>query len=255
MIHRTAVVEADRRIPDSAEIGPFAFIGRDVSIGERVVVGAHAVIEGSTSLAEDVKVGPGAVIGTPPQDLKYAGERTILEIGPRTVVREMANINCGTSATGKTVIGADCFLMAFSHVAHDCVIADGVILANSVNLAGHVEVGKKAIIGGVVPVHQFTRIGEYSMIGGGYRVSRDVAPFTLAGGEPLRSVGINKLGLRRNGFSNEEIQQAVDGFHLIFKGDGTLAERVQSIIDDDSSDAFTRRMAEFIRNSKRGVTI
>lgn len=253
MIHRTAVV--DCMIPESADIGPYAVIGQEVTVGERVVVGAHAVVDGITTLAEDVKVGPGAVIGTPPQDLKYDGERTSLEIGPRTVIREMANINCGTSANGKTVVGADCFLMAFSHVAHDCVIGDGVILANSVNLAGHVEVGKRAIIGGVVPVHQFTRIGEYSMIGGGYRVSRDVAPFTLAGGEPLRAVGINKLGLRRNGFSSEEIQQAVDCFHFIFKGDGTLAERVQSIMDEDISNPFRRRIAEFIKNSKRGVTI
>jgi len=255
MIHITAVVHDGCAVPESAEIGPFAVVGKDVSIGERVVIGAHAVVQGVTTLSEDVKVGPGAVIGTPPQDLKYAGEITTLEIGPRTVIREMANINCGTIATGKTVIGADCFLMAFSHVAHDCVISDGVILANSVNLAGHVEVGKRAIIGGVVPVHQFTRIGEYSMIGGGFRVSRDVAPFTLAGGEPLRAVGINKLGLRRNGFSNEEIHQALDGFHFIFKGEGTIADRVRSIIEDSSANPFSRRIAEFISCSQRGVTI
>ncbi len=164
MIHKTALV--DCAVPESAKIGPYAVVGNEVTLGENVVIGAHAVVVGITTLAEGVQVGPGAVIGTPPQDLKYAGERTTLEIGAGTVIREMANINCGTSATGRTVIGAGCFLMAFSHVAHDCVIGDGVILANSVNLAGHVEVGTRAIIGGVVPVHQFTRIGEYSMIGG-----------------------------------------------------------------------------------------
>lgn len=253
MIHSTAVVECS--VPDSVEIGPYAVVGKDVSLGEKVVIGAHAVVAGITSLADEVTIGPGAVIGTPPQDLKYAGERTTLEIGPRTVIREMANINCGTSATGKTVVGADCFLMAFSHVAHDCVIGDGVILANSVNLAGHVEVGRRAIIGGVVPVHQFTRIGEFSMIGGGYRVSRDVTPYTLAGGEPLRAVGINKLGLRRNGFSNDDIQKAVEGFHFLFKGSGTMAERIREVMDSGSSDPFRTRMAEFIRDSSRGVTI
>lgn len=253
MIHGTAIVESS--VPESAEIGPYAVVGKDVTLGEGVVIGAHAVVVGITTLQDEVRIGPGAVIGTPPQDLKYKGEITTLEIGPRTVVREMANINCGTSATGKTVIGADCFLMAYSHVAHDCVIGDGVILANSVNLAGHVEVGYRAIIGGVVPVHQFTRIGEYSMIGGGFRVSRDVTPFTLAGGEPLRAVGINKLGLRRNGFSNQEIQNATDGFHFLFKGSGTLADRIREVLEKPSVDPIRRRMAEFIQNSQRGVTI
>lgn len=253
MVHATAVVDCP--VPESAEIGPYAIVGEDVSVGEGVIIGPHAVVSGITTLSEGVRIGPGAVIGTEPQDLKYAGERTTLEIGPRTVIREMANINCGTSATGRTVIGADCFLMAFTHVAHDCIIGDGVILANAVNIAGHVEIGTRAIIGGVVPVHQFTRIGEYSMVAGGYRVARDVAPFTLAGKEPLRAIGINKLGLQRNGFSSEDIQNAVDGFHFLFKGKGTLAVRVNEVLDSSGSDRFSRRMAEFIRESRRGVTI
>lgn len=254
MIHRTALV--DCAVPESAKIGPFAVVGKEVTLGENVVIGAHAVVVGITTLSEGVQVGPGAVIGTPPQDLKYAGERTTLEIGAGTVIREMANINCGTSATGRTVIGAGCFLMAFSHVAHDCVIGDGVILANSVNLAGHVEVGTRAIIGGVVPVHQFTRIGEYSMIGGGYRVSMDVTPFTLAGGEPLRAVGINKVGLRRNGFTNQEINAASDAFHFFFKQSGaTMAQKVEEAISSGYQNPMGKRIAEFISKSQRGVTI
>ncbi|MCD4706679.1 MAG: acyl-ACP--UDP-N-acetylglucosamine O-acyltransferase [Candidatus Sabulitectum sp.] len=253
MIHSTAIVQCEAL--ESVEIGPYAVVGPEVVLGERVVIDAHAVLTGITILSDDVKVGPGAVIGTPPQDLKFAGERTTLEIGARTVIREMANINCGTSATGKTIIGADCFLMAFSHVAHDCIIGDGVILANSVNLAGHVEIGTKAIIGGVVPVHQFTRIGEYSMIGGGFRVSRDVTPFTLAGGEPLRMIGINKLGLRRNGFSNEEIASAVNSFRYFFKSSDTMASKVEAVLASGTEDSLKRRMAEFISSSSRGVTI
>jgi UDP-N-acetylglucosamine acyltransferase len=253
MIHSTAVVQC--RVPESASIGPFAVVGPEVVLGERVVIDSHAVVAGVTTLGDDVKVGPGAVIGTSPQDLKFAGERTTLEVGARTVIREMANINCGTIATGRTVIGEDCFLMAFSHVAHDCIIGDGVILANSVNLAGHVEIGKRAIIGGVVPVHQFTRIGEYSMIGGGFRVSRDVAPFTLAGGEPLRMIGINKLGLRRNGFSNEEIALAVDSFRYFFKSSETMASKVAAVLSGKKENKLKRRMAEFISTSSRGVTI
>jgi len=253
MIHSTAVVQC--RVPESVSIGPFAVVGPEVNLGERVVIDSHAVVAGATTLGADVKVGSGAVIGTSPQDLKFSGERTTLEIGARTVIREMANINCGTIATGRTVIGEDCFLMAFSHVAHDCVIGDGVILANSVNLAGHVEIGKRAIIGGVVPVHQFTRIGEYTMIGGGFRVSRDVAPFTLAGGEPLRMIGINKLGLRRNGFSNEEIALAVDSFRYFFKNSETMASKVAAVLSDKTQNELKRRMAEFISTSSRGVTI
>ncbi len=253
MIHSTAIVQCSA--PDSVEIGPYAVVGPEVVLGSGVVIGAHAVVAGITTLSADVNIGPGAVIGTPPQDLKFAGERTTLEIGARTVIREMANINCGTSATGKTVIGADCFLMAFSHVAHDCVIGDGVILANAVNLAGHVEIGTKAIIGGIVPVHQFTRIGEYSMIGGGFRVSRDVAPFTLAGGEPLRMIGVNKLGLRRNGFSNQEISFAADAFRFFFKNPETMADKVAAALAEESENSLKRRMAEFITASSRGVTI
>jgi UDP-N-acetylglucosamine acyltransferase len=253
MIHSTAIVLCE--VPESANIGPYAVVDAEVVLGERVVIGAHAVVAGFTTIADDVKIGPGTVIGTPPQDLKYAGEKTTLEIGARTVIREMANINCGTIATGKTVVGADCFLMAFTHVAHDCVIGDGVILANSVNLAGHVEIGTRAIIGGIVPVHQFTRIGEYSMIGGGFRVSMDVAPFTLAGGEPLRLAGINKLGLRRNGFSNEQISSAADSFHYFFRSPGTLASKVAAVLASESEDLLRKRMAEFISTSRRGVTI
>lgn len=253
MIHRTAIVDCP--VPDSATIGPYAVIGPNVNLGERIVVGAHAVIDGFTTLAEEVNVGPGAVIGTPPQDLKFAGEKTTLEVGARTVIREMANINCGTSATGRTVVGADCFIMAYCHIAHDCIVGDGVILANAVNIAGHVEIGTRAIIGGLVPVHQFARIGEYCMIGGGFRVAKDVTPFTLAGGEPLRAVGINKLGLRRNGFSNQEITDAVESFHYFFKSGGSMSEKTSHALETQPEDSIKARIARFISASQRGVTI
>ncbi|PIE52615.1 acyl-[acyl-carrier-protein]--UDP-N-acetylglucosamine O-acyltransferase [Candidatus Fermentibacteria bacterium] len=253
MIHRTAIVDCD--VPESAVIGPYAVVGPEVVIGENVRIDAHAVVTGSTTLSEQVHIGPGAVIGTAPQDLKFAGEKTTLEVGARTVIREMANINCGTGVNGKTVVGSDCFVMAYCHIAHDCVVGDGVILANAVNIAGHAEVGKRAIIGGLVPVHQFARIGEYCMIGGGYRVSKDVTPFTLAGGEPLRAVGINKIGLRRNGFSSQEIAQAVDSFHFFFKKSGTMAEKIAEAIETSEEGSIMARVAEFISQSQRGVTI
>lgn len=253
MIHPSAVVSCGA--PDSVRIGPGAVVGPRVVLGENVVIGANAVIEGPTTISAGVRVGPGAVLGTAPQDLKFGGEDTTLFIGPRTVIREMANINLGTKASGSTVVGADCFIMAFVHIAHDCRIADGVILANAVNLAGHVAVGRNAVLGGVVPVHQFSRIGELAMIGGGYRVPKDVPPFVLAGGEPLRAVGINTLGLRRHGWSAEQIDDALLAFRRIFRSPGSMNEKVERILAECPETSPAHRMALFISTSERGVIV
>lgn len=253
MIHPKAVVSCD--VPHTASIGPGAVVGPRVVLGENVVIGANAVIDGPTTLSDGVRVGPGAVIGTAPQDLKFGGEDTTLFIGPRTVIREMANINLGTRASGSTVVGADCFIMAYVHIAHDCRIADGVILANAVNLAGHVSVGTGAVLGGVVPVHQFSRIGELAMIGGGYRVPKDVPPFVLAGGEPLRAVGINALGLKRHGWSAGRIEEAHEAFRRIFRSPGTMSGKIESILGEFPEDSPAHRMARFISASERGVIV
>lgn len=250
MIHPTAVVECDGA---DAEIGPFAVVGPEVRLGRGVRIGAHAVVDGRTTLADGVRIGPNAVVGTEPQDLKYAGEPTELLIGERTVVREFADINRGTAATGRTEIGPDCLVMAYVHVAHDCRIGRGVILANAVNIAGHVEIGEYATIGGVVPVHQFVRIGAYSMIGGGYRVPMDVPPYCLVGGYPLRVASLNTVGLRRRGFSGERLRNLEEAFHLIFRGDGALAARAGRIVQEDGWGEEAKNLARFMLESRRGL--
>lgn len=253
MIHPSAVVSC--RVPESVSIGAGAIVGARVILGENVSIGANAVIEGATTLSEGVKVGPGAVLGTPPQDLKFGGEDTTLFVGPRTVIRELANINLGTRASGSTIVGADCFIMAYVHIAHDCRIGDGVILANAVNLAGHVSVGNNAVLGGVVPVHQFSRIGELAMIGGGYRVPKDVPPFVLAGGEPLRAVGINALGLSRHGWLPDQIDQARDAFRFLFRSPGSMRDKVERALADFPPSSPAHRMARFMSDSERGVIV
>lgn len=253
MIHPSAVVSC--AVPDSSQVAAGAVVGPRVTVGENVSIGANAVIEGSTTLSDGVNVGPCAVLGTVPQDLKFGGEETTLFIGPRTVIREMANINLGTCASGSTVVGADCFIMAYVHIAHDCRVADGVILANAVNLAGHVSVGRNAVLGGVVPVHQFTRIGEHAMVGGGYRVPKDVPPFVLAGGEPLRAVGINVLGLKRRGWSALQIEQALDSFRFLFRTPGSMKDKVARSLAENPEGSPGYRMAAFIAASERGVII
>lgn len=253
MIHPRAVVEC--AVPETASIGPGAVVGERVTLGEHVVIGPNAVVQGATILSDHVRVGPGAVLGTVPQDLKFEGEDTSLFVGPRTVIREMANLNLGTRASGRTLVGADCFIMAYVHIAHDCVIDDGVILANAVNLAGHVTVGRNAIIGGVVPVHQFSRVGELAMIGGGFRVPKDVPPFILAGGEPLRAVGVNVLGLRRHGWSPEEIDQAREAFRFFFRSSDPLREKIARALSEWPPESPMYRMGNFLHTSERGVIV
>ncbi len=251
MIHPTAVAESV--LPDDVEIGPYAVIGPEVHFGKNVRIGPHAYIGGPAFIGDSVSIGPSAVIGTDPQDLKYAGERTEVIIGSGTVIREFANINRGTIETGRTVIGSDCLIMAYVHIAHDCVIGDRVIIANTVNMAGHVEIGSDVTIGGVVPIHQFVRIGDHAMIGGGYRVSKDVPPFVLAGGVPLGVLALNRVGLRRKGFSPERLDSLDRAFRYLFRQDGTLTSKVSVLLEDRNTSDDVRQLADFIVTSSRGV--
>ncbi|MCK4806129.1 MAG: acyl-ACP--UDP-N-acetylglucosamine O-acyltransferase [Candidatus Aegiribacteria sp.] len=251
MIHPTAVV--DSVLPDDVQIGPYAVIGPEVQFGKDVRIGPHAYIMGPAFIGDSVSIGPSAVIGTDPQDLKYSGERTEVIIGSGTVIREFANINRGTVESGRTVIGSDCLVMAYVHIAHDCIIGDKVILANTVNMAGHVEIGSYVTIGGVVPIHQFVRIGEHAMIGGGYRVSKDVPPFVLAGGAPLGVLALNRIGLRRKGFSQERLDSLDRAFRYLFREDGTLTSKASGLLEDMNTSDDVRQLADFIISSSRGV--
>jgi len=246
-----AAVSCD--VPEGCTIEPFAFVGPGVTLSRGVHIGAHAYVTGRTTIGSDVRIGPCAVIGTDPQDLKFAGEDTALEIGDRTVIREFANISKGTTATGRTVVGSDCLIMAYAHIAHDCRVGSRVIMANAVNLAGHVGQRVADGIGGVVPVHQFVRIGAYAMVGGGFRVPMDVPPFCLAGGYPLRVASLNVIGLRRNGFSKERLDDLEKAFRYLFREPGTVSRKASEIMAEAGWGDDARALAGFILSGRRGV--
>ncbi len=252
--HPTAVVDEDAVVDPSASVGPFAVIGPGVELGPSVRVGSHALVERDTRVGEGCEIHHGAVVGTDPQDLKYEGEASTLELGPHTVVREYATLNRGTAASGSTVVGADCLVMAYAHVAHDCRIGDHVILSNSVNMGGHVEIGDWAIVGGVTAIHQFARIGRHAFVGGGSRLSQDVVPFTTAAGNPCSAYGINSTGLRRRGFDDERIRALESAYRDLFRSDLNLGDAVERLAESGPATEDVRAMIEFVRASERGVT-
>lgn len=252
--HATAVVDDAAHVAPSATIGPYTVIGPDVEIGERVRIGPHVFIERDTRVAEDVRIAKGAVLGSDPQDLKYAGERTFLEIGARTVVREFATLNRGTAAGGLTRVGADALVMAYVHVAHDCLVGDHVVLANGVTMAGHVEIGEWAVVGGLTGIQQFTRIGRHAMVGGGARLVRDVGPYTLVRGSPVtRTCGINRIGLERRGFEPAAIRALQSAYRRIFRSADPLRVSLDRLDAEDATPEVGELVA-FIRHARRGIT-
>lgn len=252
-IHQTAVVGAGAKIGSEVEIGPYAVIDDDVVIGDGCVIGSAVRLADGVRLGAKVRVSTGAVIGTPPQDLKFGGEKTLAKIGDETVIREFATINRGTKAHGETSVGKNCFLMAYSHIAHDCIIGNNVIMANSVNLAGHVEVDDFAILGGVLPVHQFVKIGAHCMIGGGFRVQQDICPYALVAGYPLKVVGINSIGLRRRGFSAEVIANLELLFKILFFSGLNTTQAIERIKAEVAPGKEVDEVFRFINRSNRGI--
>jgi UDP-N-acetylglucosamine acyltransferase len=252
-IHPTAIVHPDVDIPDDVIIGPYAFVDENVIIGRGSVIGASAYVSKGTRLGEQVKIFPHAVIGSDPQDLKFAGEDTTLEIGNRTVIREFVTINRGTKAHFKTVVGSDCFIMAYSHIAHDCIVGNHCILANCATLAGHVTIEDWVIIGGLVPIHQFVKIGCHAMLGGGRRVPKDVPPYLTAAGDPLKPVDINKIGLSRRGFSEEQISNLKKAFKTLFRSKTDMKRSLEELDSLGDLGPEVEHLKEFIRTSERGV--
>src|SRR5690349_8879839 len=227
-IHPTAVIHPAARIDPTVKIGPYAVIGEEVTLAPRVSVGPHAVIE-FAEVGEACVIHAGAFVGTAPQDLKYRGERTKLILGPGCVIREAVTLNRGTAATGETKIGARCLFMAYSHVAHDCIIGSEVIVANSVAIAGHAEVGDGAVIGGLTGIHQFVRIGKLAMLGAGAMVPNDVPPFMLAWGDRARLNGLNLVGLRRRGYASESISALKQAYRDLFDSGLPFKEQVAAL--------------------------
>jgi UDP-N-acetylglucosamine acyltransferase len=252
-IHDSAIVHPNAILGDDVQIGPFSIIEEDVVIKQGTKIGSHVLIASGTRLGKQCEVFHGAVLGTIPQDLKFSGEKTTLEIGDNNTIREYATLNRGTADRKKTVIGNNCFLMAYSHIAHDCVIGNNVIIANAVNMAGHVVIEDFAGVGGLTPIHQFVRIGKHSFIGGGLRVPKDVPPFTLAMGEPLQFGGLNSVGLKRRGFTSETLSVIKSAYRFIYRQGLNLEEALDKIELELEPLEEAKYIVSFFRESERGV--
>ena len=252
-IHPTAIVHQDAKLADDVSVGPFSIINEGAEIGAGTEIASHVLIDSKTIVGENCSIHHGAVLGTLPQDLKFKGEKTHLAIGDGTTVREYATLNRGTEYRDMTVVGKNCFIMAYAHVAHDCLLGDYVILANSVNLAGHVEIGDYAIVGGVVPVHQFVKIGAHSIIGGGFRVQKDVCPYSLLAGYPLKTMGLNRVGLTRRGFSEKTMEILDKAFRILFKSKLNTSQAIEKIKSDLELIPEVQSVLDFIAKSERGI--
>jgi UDP-N-acetylglucosamine acyltransferase len=252
-IHSTALISATAELAADVKVGAYSVIDDDVRIGAGCEIMSGVRIHAGTTLGARVRVFHGVALGGEPQDLKFGGERTELNIGDETVIREFCTLNRGTKATGRTTVGNNCLLMAYTHIAHDCLIGSNVIMANSVNLAGHVEIEDFAILGGLVPVHQFVRIGRHCMIGGGWRVPKDVPPYILAGGQPLRYFGLNSVGLRRRGFATETRQLLKHAYRLLFQSKLNTKQATDRIRADCGEREEIAHILEFVAKSKRGL--
>lgn len=253
MISPLASIHHDARIGAEVEIGPFTTISADVEIGEGSWIGPNVTIMDGARIGSNCRIFPGAVISAIPQDLKFQGERTTVEIGDRSTIRECVTINRGTKAYGKTVVGKDCLIMAYVHIAHDCILGNHVILVNSVALAGHVEIGDYGIISGLSAVHQFVKIGAHVMIGGGAMVRKDVPPFITAAGEPLAYAGVNSVGLKRRNFAQEDIHEIQTLYRTMYQSGMNISQAVNQIKETHPNRPLADSILSFIEQSDRGL--
>jgi UDP-N-acetylglucosamine acyltransferase len=254
-IHPTAIVDGGAKIGANVTIGPFVIIGPECTVGDGCVISARATLERYVTLGANVKVGIGSVLGGDPQDLKFKGEATTVEVGAGTTIREYSTINRGTSQSFKTSVGENCFIMSYVHLAHDCHIGNGVILGNTVQLAGHVTIEDRAIISGVTAVHQFVKIGKYSFVGGCSRVPKDVAPFVKAVGNPIKLFGLNSVGLERNGFPEEVRRELKRAYRLFFKSELNLSQAREKASAELHPYPEVLEFLHFFDASDRGLVI
>jgi UDP-N-acetylglucosamine acyltransferase len=252
-IHPTAIVDPGAKLGANVSIGPYAIVEHDVAIGDNTSIGSHAIIGAYTILGKENRIFHGAAVGLIPQDLKFSGEKTTLRIGDRNIIREFCTINRGTVARGETVIGNDCALLAYCHVAHDCVIGDRLVVSNNLAMAGHVTVGNHVTIGGVCSFHQFTRIGDHVMVQATSYVTQDIIPFALTGTEPVRVVDVNKIGLERRGFSAERIGNIKRAYRILFREHLRLEEALAKLDESYRGDADIAAIVSFIKGSERGI--
>ena len=253
-IHRTAIVEEGAKLAGDVEIGPYAVIGPHVEIGAGTRVGAHAVITGHTRIGERNRIFHFVSLGEAPQDKKYAGEPTRLEIGDDNTIREFCTFNTGTAQDrGVTTVGSHNWIMAYAHIAHDCVVGDHIVLANNATLAGHVEIGDHAILGGLTAVHQFCKVGAHVITGGGTIVYKDIPPFVMAAGQPAVPHGLNNEGLKRRGFSAESLAALKRAYKILYREGNTLAEAQAKLAAEAAAHAEVQALLDFLARAERGI--
>ncbi len=255
MIHPTAIIDKNAQIGQNVEIGPYSVIGADVIIGDGTQVGAHCTIDPFVEIGPACRIYQFAAIGAPPQSVKFEGEETWVRIGSGTIIREFVTIHRGTGfGGGITKIGNQCFLMAYTHIAHDCIVGDNVVMSNNATLAGHIEIGDNATVGGLVAIHQFVRIGEYAFIGGKSAVVKDIPPYVIAAGDRARLHGLNRIGLKRKGFSEQSLNILKKAYRIIFRIGLTLNEAIERVKAELEPTPEVTRFIEFIQSSRRGIT-
>ncbi len=252
-IHPTAIVDAKAELGTDVEIGAYAYVGPHCVVGDGTRIHMRAVLEEHVTLAPRVTVGIGTVLGGRPQDLKFKGEVTTVEIGEGTTLREYLTINRGTSESFRTTVGKNCFLMSYVHLAHDCHVGDGVIISNGTQLAGHVKVDDRAIISGLCAVHQFAKIGRHAFVGGMSRVSKDIPPYVKAVGNPVKLYGLNSVGLQRSGFPEDVVSELKKAYRLFFRSDVNITQALEKAVAELKPFPEVQAFVAFVEESGRGV--
>jgi UDP-N-acetylglucosamine acyltransferase len=253
LIHSTALIDPSAELGRGVAIGPYAIIGPNVVVADGCRLGPRVTLAKNVRLAERVTVGDGSILGGDPQDLKYGGEETWVEVGEDTIIREYSTINRGTTATFKTTVGARCFIMTYVHLAHDCRVGDDVVIANATQCAGHVTIHDRAVLSGLNAVHQFVTIGTYAFVGGGSRVNQDIPPYVKAVGNPMELYGLNSIGLQRAGFPGETVAALKRAYRLFFNSDLNLSQAMERARSELPPFAEVERFLAFVESSERGV--
>jgi UDP-N-acetylglucosamine acyltransferase len=254
-IHPTAIVSKNAKLADDVIVGPYAVIGDNVTIGAKTKIGSHCVIDGNTTIGSGCEIFTGAVVGSRPQDLKYKGEKSLLVIGDNNIIREYCTINPGTEDGGVTRVGSNNLFMAYSHIAHDCVVGSNCVFANNATLAGHVTVEDKTVIGGLVAIHQFVRMGMLSIVGGCSKVVQDIPPFSTCDGHPARVYGLNLVGLRRHKIERDSIHQLNRAFGILFNSGLSVKHAIERLEKETANPSpEVLYLTEFVKKSERGLS-
>ncbi len=253
-VHPEALVDPAAELEPGVTVGPWSIIGPGVVVGKGTTIGPGVLVERNTRIGRDCELHKGAVLGTDPQDLKFGGEDTHLQVGDRTTIREYATLNRGTAASGITEVGDDCLLMAYTHVAHDCRLGNHVVLSNAVNMAGHVEIEDWVIVGGLTPIHQFVKVGAHAFVGGGSRISKDVVPYCRVAGSPPKIYGLNTLGLERRGFSAATRTELKKAYRILFQSHLNVSQALARAREEVEPLPEVVHFLDFIEMSERGVT-